>query len=85
MASSSQVLLILGAGGRVGTSVARLFASKGYKVAVSSRTDKSISYEGSGKPLFVAADLSDPSSVPRVFEKVKKELGTPSVVVYNGT
>ena len=80
MSSSSPVLLILGAGGKVGASVAKLFASKGYKVAVSARTEKPALKES----FFVASNLSDPSSVPSVFEKVKKELGAPSVVVYNG-
>jgi hypothetical protein len=77
-----KVVLILGSGPNVGQHVARAFAAKGYKVAVASRTvkkDDSIEDQ-----VGLQIDLSDPSSVPNVFNQVKEKLGTPSVVVYNG-
>lgn len=79
---ASKVALILGYGARVGADVARSFASKGYKIAVVSRSDK----HPSATPdyLYLQADLSDPFSVQGVFTEVKKQLGAPSVVVYNG-
>ena len=80
--ASSKVLLVLGAGANIGASVARVFASRGYKVAVTSRgnieLDKSY--------LAIKADLSQPEKVKDVFATVKQEYGAaPSVVVYNGT
>ena len=79
------VVLIVGAGPRVGSAIARKFASQGCKVAVASRsvTDGALSPEGY---LQVQVDLSQPSLVPRVFEVVTNQLGAPpSVVIYNGT
>lgn len=78
------VVLILGGGPRIGSSVARKFASQGFEVAIASRsvTDGAPSSEGY---LQVQVDLSQPASVPRVFEVIKSRLGVPpSVVVYNG-
>lgn len=82
MATSSPVLLILGAGSNVGASVAKAFAEKGYKIALASRTIKN--EDNDPNNLNIVCDLSDPFSVPDVFNKVKETLGIPSVVVYNG-
>jgi len=76
------VALILGAGPRVGTSVARKLASSGYAVAVASRkgTD-ACTDEGF---FSIKIDLCKPASVSSAFEAVKAEFGTPpSLVVYN--
>ncbi|KAJ5892949.1 short-chain dehydrogenase [Penicillium tannophilum] len=83
MATSSPVLLILGAGSNVGASVAKAFSEKGYKIALASRTVKN--EDSDTKDFHVACDLSDPFSVPDVFKKVKETLGIPSVVVYNAS
>lgn len=82
MASSSKVVLILGAGANVGQHVARQFASKGYKVATTSRSEKAT--EGISESVHIAADLSKPESVAGVFSQLKASVGIPSVVVYNG-
>ncbi|EON69387.1 hypothetical protein W97_08647 [Coniosporium apollinis CBS 100218] len=78
---SKPVALILGAGGNIGSALAKKFSSAGYGIALTARrvTDGKTSEDY----LNVKADLSDPASVPAIFDKVKKELGTPSVVVYN--
>ncbi|KAJ5314752.1 uncharacterized protein N7443_001636 [Penicillium atrosanguineum] len=76
MSTVSPVLLILGAGSNVGASVA-----KGYKVALASRKAKE--EDSSLNQLHIACDLSDPTSVPYIFAKIRKTLGVPSVVVYN--
>ena len=84
MASPPPVIFILGAGPRVGSSVARKFAAQGFSVAIASRsvTDGSISTEGY---LQLCVDLSQPASVPAAFETIKARLGAPpNVVVYNG-
>jgi NAD(P)-dependent dehydrogenase (short-subunit alcohol dehydrogenase family) len=79
---SPQIVLILGAGANIGKSLVQKFSSKGFKVAIASRTlnpellklvDTSIK-----------ADFSSPSSIKSIFDKVKSEIGTPNVVIYNG-
>ncbi|ETS74082.1 hypothetical protein PFICI_13948 [Pestalotiopsis fici W106-1] len=80
--ASKPVVLILGAGPRIGSSVAKKFASSGYSVAVASRS-------GSGTKndqgfLSLKADFSKPDAIPGLFAAVKSEFQTaPSVVVYN--
>lgn len=80
--AANLVVLILGAGPRVGASVADTFASNGYKVALASRS-------GSGTKtdkgfLSLQADFSKPDSVPALFDAVMAEFHTPpSVVIYN--
>jgi NAD(P)-dependent dehydrogenase (short-subunit alcohol dehydrogenase family) len=82
MPSASPVILILGAGSNIGQSVARAFASKGYKVALAARRLKET--DNTSNQINITSDLSDPSAVVSAFEKVKSSLGVPSVVVYNG-
>lgn len=82
MPSTSPVILILGAGPNIGQAVARIFASKGYKVALVARSIKEAdSTEGQ---LNIASDFANTDDVVNVFTRVKKELGIPTVVVYNG-
>ena len=78
----SPVLLVLGAGANIGSGVARAFAAKGYKVAVTSRTSEGDKTR-EGYP-HIKGDLADPDSVANIFSKVREALGEPSVVVYNG-
>lgn len=79
---TSPVLFILGAGPKIGTSVAQVFAAKGYKVALAARSlQDGLSVEGY---LHLKLDLANTANIPAAFEKVNKELGIPSVVVYNG-
>ena len=75
-------ILILGAGKNVGASVARMFAQKGYKVAIAARQLQDTT-DSEGK-LTIAADLADPKSVGTVFDKVENAFGPINVVVYNG-
>lgn len=76
------VALILGAGPGIGTSVAKKFASIGYKVAVVSRS-------GSGGQtaegfLSLKADFTKSDSIPAIFDQVTTKFkAAPSVVVYN--
>jgi NAD(P)-dependent dehydrogenase (short-subunit alcohol dehydrogenase family) len=80
--SSKPVALILGSGPRVGDAVARQFANTGYSVAVVSR--KGTGAKTADGYLSLKADLTIPSSIPGVFDAVKKEFqNPPSVVVYN--
>ncbi|KAL6699457.1 NAD(P)-binding protein [Trichoderma pleuroticola] len=78
---SSKVVLIFGYGPRIGVAVARAFASRGYKVAVVSRSDRAA--DTPADYLSIKADLSNAYNVEDVFTEVRNKLGIPSVVVYN--
>ena len=80
--AANSVILILGAGARVGASIAEKFASNGYKIAVASRSGSN-SKNDKGY-LSLKADLAKPESVPALFDAVKAEFNAfPNVVVYN--
>jgi hypothetical protein len=80
--AANPVVLILGAGPRIGASVAEKFASNGYKVAVASRSGSGI--KTANGFLSLKADFTKPDSIPALFDAVKTEFHTsPSVVVYN--
>jgi NAD(P)-dependent dehydrogenase (short-subunit alcohol dehydrogenase family) len=80
---STPVLLVLGAGAKIGLSVAKAFAAKGYKIALAARSVQ----DGIGEDgyLRLQVDLANTEAVRNVFAKVKETFGIPSVVVYNGT
>ncbi|KAI0532417.1 hypothetical protein GGR58DRAFT_180246 [Xylaria digitata] len=73
------VALIIGVGAAVGSASAEAFAAAGYKVAVASRTQRL----DSSKFPFFEFDAAEPAEVPALFEKVRKEVGVPEVVIYN--
>ncbi|KAL2797118.1 hypothetical protein BJX66DRAFT_112724 [Aspergillus keveii] len=76
------IALILGAGPRVGASVAAAFKSKGYSVATASRSGTGT--KTSEGYLSLAADFGNPSSIPPLFDSINATFGAaPSVVVYN--
>jgi NAD(P)-dependent dehydrogenase (short-subunit alcohol dehydrogenase family) len=80
---SPNTILVLGAGPRVGWSVAQKFKAEGYQVAVASRKpDVKAATKAGFLPITV--DLSSIPSVEAAFFQVTKELGVPNVVVYNG-
>ena len=82
MAAKSPVILILGAGRKVGFPVARKFASNGYKVAVAARSLKEA--DSTENELHIPSDFSKTDDVVKAFAQVKKVFGIPSVVLYNG-
>jgi NAD(P)-dependent dehydrogenase (short-subunit alcohol dehydrogenase family) len=71
-------VLIIGAGPNIGLGAAKAFAAAGYKVALASRSKASDLYK------HFSFDASKPETVPQLFEGVRKELGDPKVVIYNG-
>lgn len=79
---SSQVVLILGAGSHIGALTAHAFAAKGWRVALVSRSRVN-GYSAEGY-LEVCGDLSRPSTIAFIFEQVRKALGIPNAVIYNG-
>lgn len=80
--STSPVILILGAGPGVGGQTAAKFAAQGYHVASAARGLNDGVNEQDHREFHV--DLSHPDTVTELFTKVKKEVGLPSVVLYNG-
>ena len=80
--SAQQIILILGAGPRIGAAVAASFAHKGYKIAIASR--KGTNTKTIEQYLSLEADFADPSTIPALFNLTKEEFGSyPNVVVYN--
>lgn len=74
--------LIIGAGSGVGHATATAFARAGYKVAVASRTAKLQDVTTTFTHFLF--DAAKPETVPGLFESVRKTVGIPSVVIYNG-
>jgi len=79
---SPRVALILGAGPNIGASLSTAFASRGYAIALASRSADA-SQDSSSK-IHVQVDLAKPETVKSVFDEVEKKLGVPGVVIYNG-
>jgi NAD(P)-dependent dehydrogenase (short-subunit alcohol dehydrogenase family) len=80
--AANLTVLILGAGPRIGASVAEKFASNGYNVAVASRTGTGTKTDKGF--LSLKADFTKPDSISALFDAVKTEFHTsPNVVVYN--
>jgi NAD(P)-dependent dehydrogenase (short-subunit alcohol dehydrogenase family) len=82
MPNTSPVILILGAGPNIGQAVARTFASRGYKVALATRSLNEA--DSTDNQLNITTDFANSDEVVNAFKKVSKVFGIPSVVVYNG-
>ena len=81
---SNRIALILGSGAGVGTHLAGRLRSEGFRVATVSRSSKDTENNGENT-MALEGDLADPTTVEKVFERVRGAWGEPSVVVYNGT
>uniref|UniRef100_A0A0D2Y378 NAD(P)-binding protein n=1 Tax=Fusarium oxysporum (strain Fo5176) TaxID=660025 RepID=A0A0D2Y378_FUSOF len=68
---SSPIVLIFGAGAKVGKSVAQAFSAKGYRLALASRSQDPAT--STDKELHIPTDLSDTDSVIQAFTKVRSE------------
>ncbi|KAK3713826.1 hypothetical protein LTR37_008312 [Vermiconidia calcicola] len=77
---ASRIAIVFGAGQNIGTSTVNTFKAAGYKVAHVSRSADGAKDDNT---YAVSADLTKPSSVSNVFDKVRGAWGEPSVVVYN--
>jgi len=84
-----RVAVVVGVGPGIGNSVAIKFASKGYKVALISRRQQSITpvqeaiEKNGGHALSVTADACSEESMATAFSTIRKTLGTPDVLIYN--
>lgn len=80
---------ILGAGPGLGTAVAKRFAREGYAVALMARREEVLEASKfeieatGGEAISVPTDATSPESVAASFERVRDELGSPEVFVYN--
>ena len=82
---SAKVCVVTGIGPGLGSAYARRFAAGGYRVALLGRTQSTLDkyaadIEGS---LSVVCDVADAPSVRTAFDRVRKELGEPTVVIQN--
>ena len=76
--------LIVGVGGGLSASLARLFHKEGMAVALAARNaDKLDGLAGEIDGSAHACDASDPASVAALFEAVTADMGAPDVVVFN--
>jgi len=90
MAETSQrpVAVVVGVGAGLGAALARRFAS-GYTVAMLARgeaylTSLAKEIEGAGgRALAVPADVSQEKQIEAAFTTIRRELGTPEVLLYN--
>ncbi|KAM0715756.1 hypothetical protein Q7P37_008270 [Cladosporium fusiforme] len=78
---SKPIAFIIGAGQRVGASTAEAFRSKGYRIALASRSLKP--EDSTEDSLLLSADFTKPASISETFTSIRKQWGEPSVIVYN--
>ncbi|MDF1794860.1 MAG: SDR family NAD(P)-dependent oxidoreductase [Thalassobaculaceae bacterium] len=81
---SDKVALIIGAGAGLSASLARKFATNGYKVALAARNTDKLSdlTKETGAKAF-ACDAASPEGMTALFKAVDGDLGEPDIAVYN--
>lgn len=89
MTLKGAVSVVTGAGRGIGSAIARALAAEGSKVVLTSRTErelaevkKLIEQSGGTASVFVC-DVTDESSIARLFEFIRKEYGSLDVLVNN--
>ena len=78
--------LIVGAGMGLSAALARLFTSKGMRVALAARQTSKLAAlcKETGAAAY-ACDATNVDDVARLFAEVERDCGTPDVVVYNAS
>jgi NAD(P)-dependent dehydrogenase (short-subunit alcohol dehydrogenase family) len=86
MTAKHSKALIVGSGSGLSTSLARLLAREGFKVALAARnTEKLASLcESTGAAAF-SCDATDADQVAQLFQDVERKMGAPDVVIYNAS
>jgi len=89
MSMSKKVIVIVGAGPGVSSSVARKFGSHGFKVILVARNEKILaelvrSLETQDIEAYgITANAGDPVALQMAFEHIKRDYGIPEALVYN--
>jgi NAD(P)-dependent dehydrogenase (short-subunit alcohol dehydrogenase family) len=84
--AETEVAVIVGAGPGLGAALARAAAAAGMRVAVASRDKGKIAEVArTTGATAIACDAADGGSVDALFDRVRRDLGTPSFVVYNAS
>ena len=84
--AQEEIALIVGSGPGLSASVARLFSKEGMKVALAARNTGKLAdlvKEIDGRAY--ACDASSPKDVASLFESARKDMGDPTLVVYNAS
>ena len=89
--SKNKVIVILGSGPGIGVSTGSIFASKGFDVALISRTAERLDEDvakvkkvnANSKVQAYPVDLGDHNALTSTLAKVEEEMGPPEVVYYN--
>jgi NAD(P)-dependent dehydrogenase (short-subunit alcohol dehydrogenase family) len=82
----ARTCLVTGAGRGIGAAVAQRLSAAGHRVALTARTGPELDALAArlpGPALAVAADVTDPDAVERVFTTVEREWGPVEVLVLN--
>lgn len=80
---SAPVVLVFGAGPKIGLSALKKFKAEGYKTATITRSPSDAVKAVSDK--VYAVDLTGPPEpLIDIFNSVRTELGDPTVIIYNG-
>lgn len=86
----NKTVLVTGASGGIGSACARLFADKGYKVAVHCHKNIAASEEITNElrskgceAICVCADLSDEAQVKAMFTQIRSTLGAVEILINN--
>jgi NAD(P)-dependent dehydrogenase (short-subunit alcohol dehydrogenase family) len=89
MTKETPVAVVVGVGAGLGAALARRFA-QGYRVALLARSPEvttAVAAEiraAGGVGLPVRSDASVPEQVAAAYEQIRKQLGSPQVLIYNG-
>jgi NAD(P)-dependent dehydrogenase (short-subunit alcohol dehydrogenase family) len=84
--AQEEIALIVGSGPGLSASLARLFSKEGMKVALAARNTGKLAdlvKEIDGRAY--ACDASSPKDVASLFESARKDMGDPTLVVYNAS
>ncbi|MCD9022445.1 SDR family NAD(P)-dependent oxidoreductase [Cohnella silvisoli] len=86
---SKPLIVVVGAGPGVGLSVAKKFGAQEFRVVLVSRNKETLEQHAAGlrtegiDARGVTADASDTASLKAAFEQIKRDHGSPDVLVYN--
>lgn len=86
---TEKVAAVLGVGPGLGTAVARRFAREGFTVALMARREEALKASrneieaAGGRAISVPTDAASPEGVAESFGRVREEVGSPEVFVYN--